>query len=302
MSTGRNTVPTDAASPVLLRAGCKINLYLDILGRRADGYHELDTLFYPLPAPFDTLTVSPGTDGSGLRIECERADLCTQDNTLHKAWRLFAEATGYAPDLHVHLEKGIPDGAGLGGGSADAAALLSHLNDGAGPAGLDAGQLNALAARIGADVPFFLRNVPARATGIGEHLVPHDVNLAGFTLVLACPPEHVSTPWAFSAWDREHTAMEAPTATPDRLTSSVHTYTRPSSRALWLFNSFESVVFAAFPKLRAYKGSLIRHGSAAAVMSGSGASLFALYRETEKALKASAALREMGVQTFIHHL
>lgn len=293
----------------VLTAGCKINLYLTITGRREDGYHELDTLFYPLPEPFDTLTLMPGEPGTGLRITCIREDLCTERNTLHKAWRLFAEATGVRPDIALHLEKGIPDGAGLGGGSADAAALLRHLNAMAGAQALHAAHLNTLAARVGADVPFFLNNVPARATGIGEVLTPTPVDLSGFTLLLACPPEHVSTPWAFTAWDTAYEALPTtkmheniPFLWAERLTAEPSPYRKPSSRALWLFNSFESVVFAAFPKLRAYKGELIRHGAAAAVMSGSGASLFALYRETEKALKAAACLQSQQVRTFIHHL
>lgn len=287
--------------PLRLKAGCKINLYLHITGVREDGYHELDTLFYPLSEPSDTLELEAGTPGSGLTLLCERADLCTERNTLHKAWRMFGEATGFQPDLRLTLTKGVPDGAGLGGGSADAAVFLNYLNTAAGNAALDADALNALAARIGADVPFFLNNVPARATGIGEKLVPDNVDLSGFILLLACPPEHVSTPWAFKAWDESRSGKVGKNG-PDQLTLPAHMYTRPSSRALWLFNSFESVVFAAFPKLRAYKGSLIRHGAAAVVMSGSGASLFALYREMEKAMQASDFLAREGVRTFIHHL
>ncbi|UZP68487.1 4-(cytidine 5'-diphospho)-2-C-methyl-D-erythritol kinase [Desulfovibrio mangrovi] len=292
---------TRPALPVRLKAGCKINLYLRITGVRENGYHELDTLFYPLSEPSDTLDIEEGAAGSGLTLVCERADLCTERNTLHKAWRVFAETTGFRPDLRLTLTKGVPDGAGLGGGSADAAAFLNFLNASAGKVALNDEELNEVAARIGADVPFFLKNVPARATGIGEILVPCEVDLSGFTLLLACPPEHVSTPWAFKAWDDRYANKMDIDAT-ERLTLSAHMFTRPSSRALWLFNSFESVVFAAFPKLRAYKGSLIRHGAAAVVMSGSGASLFALYREMEKAMQASESLMREGVKTFIHHL
>lgn len=293
---------TTTAPSVTLKAGCKINLFLHITGVREDGYHELDTLFYPLPEPFDTLKITPGRRNSGLTLTCERADLCTERNTLHKAWRLFAETTGLVPDLEIDLQKGIPDGAGLGGGSADAAALLKYLNGLAGKAALNADSLNTLASRIGADVPFFLSNVPARATGIGEMLTPCDIDLSEYILLLACPAEHVSTPWAFGAWDTANFPKNIVPNIANRLTSSRHMFTRPSSRALWLINSFESVVFAAFPKLRAYKGSLIRHGACAAVMSGSGSSLFALYREMEKAMQASAELEKQGVLTFIHHL
>ncbi len=298
--------------PVILTAGCKINLSLHIMGVRPDGYHELDTLFHPLPFPCDRLEIAPAPAGAGLVLECDRADLCTENNILHKTWRLFAEMTGHAPDLHVRLFKGIPDGAGLGGGSSDAAVFLNYLNrhdvsgkqeaSPCGPAVLSEQQMQVLAARIGADVPFFLHNVPARATGIGEKLTPHPVDLKGLTLLLVCPPERVSTPWAYGAWDAQNPEKILPAGDAERLTSSAHMFTRPFSRALWLFNSFESVVFAAFPKLRAYKESLIRHGAAVAVMSGSGASLFGLYREMEKAMQAAALLETEGVRTYIHHL
>ncbi len=290
-----------------LRTGCKINIFLRIAGRRPDGYHELETVFYPLPEPHDELVISPAPPGTGITLICDNKELAGQENTVQTAWRLFAKATGFAPDMQVELRKGIPHGAGLGGGSADAALLLRFLNRHAGRAALDAASLNAVAVRIGADVPFFLNAEPAFATGVGEQLIPCSVDLRGFTLLLACPPIHISTAWAFSAWDKSHATTHGlkRKSTENllcQLTSFSQPDTRPFSRALWLFNSFESVVYAAFPKLRAYKESLIRHGAATAMMSGSGASLFALYRETEKAMSAQVCLQQQGVPAFIHHL
>ncbi len=116
----------DLAAAVTLRAGCKVNLYLRITGVRPDGYHELDTLFLPLPEPCDLLHVTPRS-GQGIAFSCTEPDVDPARNTVTAAYEDFATATGFRPGLAVHLEKGIPHGAGLGGGSADAAALLRHL-------------------------------------------------------------------------------------------------------------------------------------------------------------------------------
>ena len=110
-----------------LRVGCKINLTLRITGVRPNGWHELDTVFVPLPEPHDTLRLVPD-EGSGLTLRCDTPGIDCADNTLTKAYRLFAEATGFRPGVEARLVKGIPHGAGLGGGSADAAALLGWLN------------------------------------------------------------------------------------------------------------------------------------------------------------------------------
>ena len=148
-----------------LRIGCKVNLTLRITGVRPNGWHELDTVFLPLAEPSDTLRLAL-RPGGGLALHCAEAGIDPENNTLTKAYRLFAEASGFRPGVDAVLEKGIPHGAGLGGGSADAAALLGWLNARA-PEPLPLPELVGLAARIGADVPFFLYNVPCRASGIG---------------------------------------------------------------------------------------------------------------------------------------
>ena len=147
-----------------LRIGCKVNLTLRITGVRPNGWHELDTVFLPLDEPSDTLRLAL-RPGGGLALHCAEPGIDPENNTLTKAYRLFAEASGFRPGVEAVLEKGIPHGAGLGGGSADAAALLGWLNARA-PEPLSLPELVGLAARIGADVPFFLYNVPCRASGI----------------------------------------------------------------------------------------------------------------------------------------
>jgi len=325
------------SGPVTLRAGCKVNLYLRITGVRPDGYHELDTLFLPLPEPCDLLHVTPHAD-DGIAFTCTEPDVDPARNTVVTAYERFAAATGFRPGLAVHLEKHIPHGAGLGGGSADAAVLLRHLAalcaqqvPGAAPT---PAALRAMAAGVGADVPFFLMDGPARASGIGEVLTPlatgelADLGLAGLHLVLACPPVRVSTPWAYRAWDAANAcvpvtmpesasgpASASPALPGNRsmagqsakslrpcLTSESLEDRNPLSRGPWLTNSFEPVVFQAHATLRRTKEFLLRRGACAALVSGSGASLFALFRKHGTARDVAEALRNDNIAAFLHAL
>lgn len=295
-------MPLTQPDSVTLRAGCKINLHLEITGVREDGYHELDTLFFPLAKPFDIITISKGTIGSGLRLDCPGLSIPPEKNIMYSCWEKYCAATDWKPNLEVSVEKGIPDGAGLGGGSSDAAVMLNYLNRYCPENALSAKALNALAATIGADVPFFLNNIPAHATGIGDRLKPSDVSLSGYFLVLVCPDISIPTPWAFAAWDKAMLGNSVCNNKKEILTTTTPEDRKHSSRALWLFNSFEVVVYSAFPKLRAYKDKLMAFGAEGAVMSGSGSSIFALYREMEQAASAATALEADGVATYLHHL
>lgn len=272
----------------ILRAPCKVNLFLRILGRRPDGYHELLTLFYPLPEPCDELSIEPLPPGAGCRIECGRPGLATDENLIAKAWRRFREATGAAPDVLVRLDKRIPVGAGLGGGSSDAAAMLSFLNARAGERALPEAGLSALAASLGADVPFFLLGRPALARGVGERLLPVELDLTGLCLVLVCPEVHVSTAWAYREWDRLFLGPGQGAGSGEGFLTSARMGARNSSSfsPLVLGNDFEAAVFPAYPELRGIKERLYRLGACGAALSGSGASVFGLFRGREKALTA----------------
>lgn len=287
----------------VLRIGCKVNLTLRLTGVLPNGWHELDTVFLPLDEPSDTLRLAL-RPGGGLTLRCTEPGIDPENNTLAKAYRLFSEVSGFCPGVEAVLEKGIPHGAGLGGGSADAAALLKWLNARA-PEPLPLPKLAALAARIGADVPFFLYNVPCRATGIGERLVPCPgwlgaAGVAGAGLVLLCPGEHVSTPWAYAAWDRwnrplteaRNGAISCASQNPLGGASSIH----------WLENSFEPPVFEAFPRLRRLREQLLQQGAFAAVMSGSGSSLFGLFRDAGVAFRVAEKFREKDVAAYGHAL
>lgn len=286
-----------------IAVGCKINLFLYITARRDNGYHELDTLFFPLPKPGDTLELRPGAPKSGLKLTCSKPKLAGENNLVAKAYRKFADRTGFKPDLHVHLVKESPIGAGLGGGSADCAAMLTYLNGQAGNQALGEAELAALAATLGADVPFFLLNTPARATGIGEVLTPVAVDMAGLSLVLITPAVHVSTAWAYQT----HDVLGQPSTRPgniaeDFLTGAGETDSypiRPGGMAL--ANDFERVVLPAFPELSELKQELASQGAAQAVMSGSGAALFGLFDRREEAEKAKEHFLDRQISAYAFH-
>ncbi len=279
----------------ILTAPSKINLYLEIKDVRDDGYHELLTLFLPVAEPHDTLTVS--TNGVGFTLECpDFPELETSENLLYKTWESFGKTTGYQPHLHILLDKCIPMGAGLGGGSSDAATLLSWLNHKAGDAALPADALNALAVKLGADVPFFLQGGPAWAEGIGEKLTSATVDLHGMHLVLVCPNVHVNTGWAYGAWDAMNMAdgkLRRDRKTPLTSSAAGNKESLPVP-AVGVFNDFEAPVFQEFPILREIKEELLRQGAAAAAMSGSGASLFGLFRNRSHAQSAADSFRGAG--------
>ncbi|MDL2272083.1 4-(cytidine 5'-diphospho)-2-C-methyl-D-erythritol kinase [Desulfovibrio sp. OttesenSCG-928-I05] len=283
--------------PVTLTAGCKINLYLRVTGRREDGYHTLESLFIPLPSPTDTLTVSRNSE-EGLSFSCSVPALERSPGTVHKAYALYTDASRYRPGLHVRLEKGIPMGTGLGGGSSDAAALLLYLEklaqeDGRAPLGPE--RLAGLAARIGADVPFFLHNTPSLVSGIGEKIVATENPFKGSFLLLLCPEIHVSTAWAFATFDEDLRQIAE-----SGLTLSAGKDSTSFVHGVRLQNDLETVVFRKHPKLAELRKSLLAHGAYAARMSGSGASLFGLFTSRREAEDARAATP--GVVTYLHEL
>ncbi len=275
-----------------LHAGCKVNLYLDIVGVREDGYHEIESLFYPLPAPGDILEVQPA-EGQGLRLSCSVPGLDASQNIVSKTYDRFAEATGYVPAVAVHLHKNIPMGAGLGGGSSDAAAFLCWLNTQAGNRSLAPGDLADLALKIGADVPFFLQSKPAWVTGIGERLEPVPCDLAGFTVLVVCPGVHVDTRWAYARWDEMRAlgvVRPRKELTPEMSPIMSLCFTKPPE----LWNGFEDVVFHDFPMLYEVKKQILNHFPDACVMSGSGSSFVALFSSPESAGRCEAAMRMSG--------
>ena len=246
----------------------KINLGLDVVERRPDGYHNLETIFYPIPLQ-DILEITPATDEDApeytFRMFNAHFDGSDDDNLVVKAYKILA-ADHELPRVDISLYKHIPTGAGLGGGSADAAFALKMLNDIASLALTDE-QLEAYAARLGADCAFFIKNTPAYATGIGNILTPTPCSLAGYHLVLVKPDIHISTKEAYS--------LVVP-ATPE--TPLTHIATLPAEE--WkgaMKNDFEKSVFAAHPSMEKIKEKLYSMGAIYASMSGSGSAFFGIF-------------------------
>lgn len=283
-----------------LIAGCKVNLSLRITSRRDDGYHTLESLFLPLPFPRDVITIAGAPDSDGFSLSCDDPALESADNLLSKAYTAYADKTGFAPRLRVFLQKNIPHGAGLGGGSSDAAAFLLYLDSLAresGASALSREALRELALSLGADVPFFLLNRPAKATGIGDILEEVDNPVTGMHLVLVCPDIRVSTPWAFAAWDKKN-----PENLKSALTSLREQDSSPLVQGVSVQNDLQDVVFERHPRLRHITDLLYAHNAAAATMSGSGASLFGLFESVTDAAAAAGRLRSGGERVFVHRL
>ena len=251
---------------MILRANCKINLGLDILRRRADGYHDLETVMYPVRGLFDEVeVVRTDTPGVEFRTEGLAVDCPADDNICLKAFHLMQCRYG-VDGVRIRLVKRVPFGAGLGGGSADATAVVMALND-LFALGLSEGELIDRAAELGSDTAFFVRNTPQLCTGRGEVMEPFPLDLSGMTLVIVKPDEGVSTREAYAGVRPR--IPEVPLS--ERLRRPV---------AEWqgvVTNDFEESVFSAHPVIRNFKERLLDAGAVYASMSGSGSALFGLF-------------------------
>lgn len=257
----------------------KINLGLNIVERRPDGYHNLETVFYPIMGLTDVLEIVPATT---TRLHCygRTVDCAEEKNLVMKACRLMQREAG-APEVDMHLYKHIPDGAGLGGGSSDAAHAMLMLNQMFG-LGIGRERLAQMAATLGADCPFFIYNKPVMATGIGDVFSPASVGLGGYTLLLVKPEVSVPTAVAYS--------RVSPQPSQSRLTQQLSLPVE-QWQAAGVRNQFEPSVFAAYPQLAAIKSELARSGALYASMSGSGSSIFGIF---DNANLAEAAARNFA--------
>ncbi len=248
----------------------KINLGLDIVSKRPDGYHNLETVFYPIPLEdILEITTTDEKEAPDYTFAMHNAffEGDNNDNLVVKAYKILA-ADHKLPKVKMTLYKNIPTGAGLGGGSADAAFALKMLNSIAGLK-LSDEKLEEYAARIGADCAFFIKNQPAYATGIGNILTPTQCDLAGYTLVLVKPDIHISTKMAYS--------LVTP-ATPD--TPLTEIVARPVCE--WkgaMKNDFEKSVFANHASMEKIKEKLYALGAVYASMSGSGSTFFGIFKD-----------------------
>lgn len=256
-----------------IKANAKINLGLRIIGRRDDGYHLLHTLFQELDFG-DTLTLSEGSSGSvTLKVTgpAARGVSTRDDNLCVRAGRLLQERVGTRRGVHVVLEKRIPPGSGLGGGSSDAAAVLQGLN-GYWQAGLGEDELTALAGTLGADVPFFIRGGLQLGEEVGTQLTPVGKQLE-VAVVLVIPSFGVETAWAYGQLTARDSWPSAPAF--DRLLAQTPL---PWDR---FTNDFEELVFHRHKGLAELKRGLLEAGALHASLAGSGSAVYGLFSDAQ---------------------
>ena len=242
---------------MLLYPNCKLNIGLRVVRKREDGYHDIETIFYPVKGLHDELEVTLADTFSfheeGIAVDCP-----ADDNLIIRCYKLFREEFASVGNVDIRFRKNIPFGAGLGGGSSDAAHTAIALNE-LFHLGLSRQELASRVSRLGADCAFFIYNTPCFAEGIGDRLTPIDLDLRGKRLLMIKPDVHVSTRDAYAG------------ITPNPL---------PFSRSV---NDFETTVFARYPLLAHIKQRLLDAGASYAAMSGSGSTIFCLFEnDTER--------------------
>ena len=272
---------------MIIEANCKINLGLDILRRRPDGFHDVETVMYPVRGLFDVVEVTR-TEASGAEFRAEglAVDCDAADNLCLRAFRLMHDRYG-VDGVRIRLDKRVPFGAGLGGGSSDATAVIRAGDDLFG-LHLDEAERIDCAAALGSDTAFFVRNTPQLCTGRGEVMMPCPIDLAGMTLVIIKPDEGVSTREAYAGVSPCVPAVSLA----ERLQRPVTEWQRSVT------NAFEPSVFAAHPAIRAAKERLLAAGAVYAAMSGSGSAVFALFDVSASSHEKGESLHRLSPYVF----
>jgi 4-diphosphocytidyl-2-C-methyl-D-erythritol kinase len=253
---------------------CKVNLLLNILGKRADGFHELETLIHPV-AVFDRLTFARA--GQWIQLSCSEPALPTDSrNLVYRAAERFLHTAQIKDGVRLRLEKTIPLAAGLGGGSGNAATTLLGLNELFGHP-LPPNRLQALAAELGSDVPFFLQSKPALATGRGERIQSLDFfpALEHAAFLLIHPGFGIPTAWAYQHLARFPSALNGQPGRAQKLISSLQAGELRNAAAEF-YNSLEAPALEKYPLLALFQEFLRANGAMVALMSGSGSSTFAI--------------------------
>ena len=277
------------ASTITIKSPAKINLWLRISGKRSDGLHLLETRFLPLQL-HDTITLTKKISNSGTTCSISDPTIPSDGSNLaFRALTALAEiASVKVPDAHIHIEKRIPSGAGMGGGSSNAAAVLRNASEIFPELAVSPEARHKIAAQLGADVPFFLHSTPQDATGIGDVLTPAEFPHR-LSLLLIKPAFGVSTPWAYRSLATASPPPDAPLVP------------QPTPWGT-LENHLEAPVFSKHLFLAHIKSWLLaQQGVAAALMSGSGSTTFAILKpDTDAAALAETARLEFGTHTWIH--
>ncbi|MDR1652220.1 MAG: 4-(cytidine 5'-diphospho)-2-C-methyl-D-erythritol kinase [Prevotellaceae bacterium] len=259
---------------MIIYPNAKINIGLNVVEKRADGYHNLQTVFYPIPIT-DVLEInfSGGCGDYSLCVSGQEIGADNENNLIIRALRLLKNDFT-VPEIKITLQKNIPMGAGLGGGSADAAFMLRAINELC-ALQLTDNQLENYAIRLGADCPVFIANKPVFAEGTGNIFSPVNVSLQGYYLVIVKPEIHISTAEAYAGISPR--SPEIPLS--EKIKLSIHEWKD------LITNDFEESVFLKYPQIREIKQQLYASGAIYAAMSGSGSAVFGLFKTVPKRLQ-----------------
>ncbi len=272
-----------------LRAYAKINLSLDVTGRRDNGYHDVRMIMQSVGL-YDEISLKkedPGTEAVKIRLESESSEVAPdKDNLIYRAAALIMEECGIRAGVRIHYKKNIPVAAGMAGGSTDAAAVLKGMND-LFDLGLDGKRLRDIGVRIGADVPYCIMGGTALSEGIGEILTPLPP-MPDCSILIAKPPVGVSTAYVYNAFD----SLE------DKYHPDVDAMIKAiENKDIWriadlLGNSLEGVTVVKHPVIEKIRETMLGKGALGALMSGSGPTVFGIFDEKDKAEEAAVKIRE----------
>ena len=279
----------------VVRSYAKINLSLDVLGKRPDGYHAIESVMQTISL-HDTLALTFPDGSGGIRVTCDMPGIPTGERNLaYQAAAMFFERMEIEQALDIHIEKRIPPEAGLGGGSSNAAAVLRALGSDCSPFTVHRSLLLELAAQVGSDVPFFLVGGMAFVQGRGE-IVEVLPDLKPWWLVIVKPQFGVSTSWAYRRLDELAATREQPTAS-SRIRNCIE---KEGCRELprLLSNDLELPAIERHPEIGYIKKALVEVGASASLMCGSGSAVFGLFNSEEAACSASTKVANLG-QVFV---
>lgn len=272
---------------LVIKTPAKINLGLNIIRKREDGYHEIETFFYPINL-FDTLTFS---ESSEFQFICSDASLNNQDNLVVKVKEAVEEEIKIKIKIKIELEKKIPTGAGLGGGSSDAAAAIKGIVKFLG-IDIEPSAMVNIATNLGADVPYFLNPVPSYAEGIGEIITPMECKLH-YPILLVTPNIKISTKWAY-----ENIVPSEPTFPLKKLIEDCELdflYMQNKIK-----NDFEPLIIKHYPEIDFIKKEFYKLGAMFNLVSGSGSSVYGIFSNKDKAELAQEKFQEKYF-TFLHY-
>ena len=283
------TKRNSSKATIIIKSPAKINLTLNVVSKRKDGYHNLETIMIPVSL-WDEMEIL-STNSKKIKIICDNKELpVDDDNIINRAIRLLWDVTGLKIGVLVKLKKNIPVAAGLGGGSSNAASVLLALNK-LWKTGLTISRLTEIGKKLGADVPFFVHGKTALVKGIGEKIYPIKIK-RDFWSVLVNPGFPVSTAWIYKNLNLPLTKKAKNNI---KLLSLLEKGERPDLWSKYLFNDLEKITLKKFPVLTEIKKAIMESGALNVLMSGSGSTIFGVFASRNKAIVACNNLKEKGL-------